>query len=79
MNPSQFRELMESFARLRNIPLNDVLHDIDEIGLYALTLPEGQREGYFQRAYKVYCDGYPTALPPGTKSLRRREAEQSDD
>jgi hypothetical protein len=79
MNASQFREKMEAFAKLRNIPLHDVLSDIDEIGVYALTKTESERNDYFQRAFIVYCQGFPDALPPGTTSLRRREAELADD
>ena len=77
MDASEFRSAMESFARARNIPLNDVLHDIEEVGIWALQKPEEQRASFFQHAFNVYCEGFPIALPVGTKSLRRRE--ESDD
>jgi hypothetical protein len=79
MDASEFRRSMEEFARSRNIPLNDVLHDIDETGMLALQRSDEERPVFFQRAFKIYCEGFPVPLPVGTQSLRRRNQEDSDD
>jgi hypothetical protein len=78
MNAIEFRSAMEAFARARNIPLNDVLHDIEEVGMYAMQRPEAERSPFFQRAFTIYCEGFPVALPVGTKSIRRREEDSSN-
>lgn len=79
MNASEFRSAMENFAKSRNIPLYDVLHDIDEVGAFAVQKPKDQQETFFLRAFQVYCQGFPTALPVGTTSLRRKATEEDDD
>lgn len=79
MDATTFRAEMEAFGRKMNIPLRDLLHDIEEIGLYSQTLPEEERSGYFLRATFVYYKGFPVPLPVGTKSLRLREAEAAED
>lgn len=78
MDAATFRRKMEEFGRSRNIPLRDILYDIDEIGLESMTVDADEREAFFARSYAMYCLGFPQALPPGTKSLREREGSDSD-
>lgn len=75
MNATEFRVRMEEFARLRNIPLRDILNDIDEIGQRGLRVSRERQAEYFQSVFDLYCQGFPVALPKGTTSLRGREED----
>lgn len=78
MDGVSFRREMLRFAELRNIPLFDVLHDIDETILF-VTAQEEDKEALLAQAFSVYCRGFPTALPPGTTSVRRRQAKLDEE
>lgn len=79
MNATQFREAMEAHAKKMNIPLRDVLADIDEIGHIVMQKPEGDREAFMYYIFIKYCAGFPEPLPLGTKSIRQRYAEAEED
>lgn len=79
MNATEFRAKMEAFAKTRNIPLNDILCDCDDIILYTSTLDADRREDYLSRVFVSYKAGFPVALPVGTTSLRRRQAALEDE
>jgi len=79
MNPTEFRIAMEDFARSMNIPLHDVLCEIEEVGAYSLQQPPSKQEDFLANAFIQYCKGFPHPLPKGTTSLRRRMAELEDD
>lgn len=74
MEAVQFRHAMETFAKDRNIPLRDILTTIDQVGLESRTVPDDQKPAFFQRAYMMFCMGFPTALPAGTKSLYEEDS-----
>lgn len=78
MDAVQFRRAMEDFARSRNIPLRDILVDIEKIGLESLTLSPEEAPLFFEHSYKMYCRGFPIPLPAGTRSLQERSESDSD-
>lgn len=66
---------MEEFARKMNIPLHDVICDIEDAGIYArASVPDEFLEDFYAHSFKVYCEGFPAPLPVGTTSIRLREA-----
>lgn len=71
---------MEDFARTMNIPLHDVLCDIEDAGVYArASVPDEFLEEFYAHSFKVYCEGFPEPLPVGTISIRLREAAYYQD
>lgn len=78
MDAITFRRKMEEFAKARNIPLRDILFDIEQIGLESLTLGPDEQLAFFDHSYNMYCLGFPQALPVGTRSLRERDGSDSD-
>lgn len=79
MNAVEFSRAMENFAESMNIPKYDVLCEIEEVGTYALQQPPHKREDFLANAFIQYSKGFPHPLPKGTKSLRRRIAEEEED
>lgn len=78
MNAVQFRHAMEEFARTRNIPLRDILIDIEKIGLESLTLSPEEAPLFFKHSYDMYCAGFPVPLPKGTRSVHEHDGSDSD-
>lgn len=78
MDAVEFRHAMEEFAVTRNIPLRDILIDIEKIGLESLTLSPEEAPLFFQHSYQMYCMGFPVALPKGTRSVHERDGSESD-
>lgn len=78
MNAVEFRKAMEEFAMSRNIPLRDILTDIEKFGLESLTLSPEEAPLFFEYSYKMFCIGFPVPLPKGTRSLHERDGSESD-
>ena len=69
MNNRQFCDAMEHFGRSMNIPLRDVLKQIQESGQMSLTIPQDQRDHFLLGEFLQWQAGFPEPLPKGTKSI----------
>ena len=74
MENTEFILAMEKFGRLKNIPKRDVLDQAYASGQLSLQYGDReQRKQFLLAEYLMYCAGFPSALPAGTRSIKEHD------